>query len=44
MTRRSGFFSNAAIHFHARSEAVIEPKVFRFSVWQAVVQRERSVS
>ncbi len=35
MTCRSGFFSIAAIHFHARSEAVIDPRVLRFSAWPA---------
>jgi len=42
MTRHSGFFSIAAIHFFVRSEAVIDPRVLRFSVCQAGVQRERT--
>lgn len=44
MTRRSGFFSIAAIHFHARSEAVIDPRVLRFSAWPAGFQREPSLA
>ena|SRR3990167_6149678 len=42
MTRRSGFFSIAAIHFHDRSEAVIDPRVLRFSAWPAGMQRLES--
>jgi hypothetical protein len=38
MTSRSGFFSIAATHFHARSEAVIHPRVLRFSAWSAGLQ------
>jgi len=30
MTRRSDFFSIAALHFHAHPEAVVAPKVLRF--------------
>jgi hypothetical protein len=44
MTRRSGFLSIAAIHFHACSEAVIDPKVLRFSAWPAGLQRERTLA
>ena len=41
MILRSGFFAIAVIHFHARSEAVIDPRVFRFSAWRASMLRER---
>lgn len=37
MTCRSEFFSIAAIHFPARSEAVIEPKALKFSAREAAV-------
>ena len=43
-TRRSGFFSIAAIHFHARSVAVIDPRVARFSAWPAGMQRLQSLA
>jgi hypothetical protein len=37
ITRRSEFSSVAAIHFTARSEAVIELKALKFSAWKAAV-------
>jgi hypothetical protein len=39
MTRHSGFFSIAAIHFSARLIAVIELKALKFSAWPAGMQR-----
>jgi hypothetical protein len=44
MTRRSGFFSIAAIHSHARSEAAIDPRVLSFSAWLAGMQRLQSLA
>ena len=38
MTRRSRFFSIAATHFHARSEAVIVPRALKFAPWPAGMQ------
>ena len=40
-TRRWKFFSSAAVHFSARSEAVTDQRVLRFSACQAGVQRLR---
>lgn len=42
ITRRSGFFSIAAIHFHAHSEAVIDLRGLRFAAWSAGMQRQRT--
>jgi hypothetical protein len=44
MKRRWIFCSIAAVQFPARSEAVIDPKMLRFSVCQAGVQRKRSLT
>ena len=40
MTRHSGFFYIAVIHFHTRS--VIDPRVLRFTTWQPEVKRWES--
>lgn len=39
MKSHSVFFFIAAIHFYARSGAVIDPREFRFSEWPAGMQR-----
>jgi hypothetical protein len=44
MKRRWIFCSIAAVQFPARSEAVIDPKMLRFSVCQAGVQRYANIS